>query len=111
MSNEAIVTIPPDVVRILASSTVFVKASSRVKRFLAGMVAWYVRSIRGNTVDNCRSQQGLASRALRGRDQDSDGRHVDCRLSFLKRAVGSVSVHHLVFEYSIRKWISFSKSH
>ena len=41
MSNEAIVTIPPDVVRILASSTVFVKASSRVKRFLAGMVAWW----------------------------------------------------------------------
>ena len=39
MSNEAIVTIPPEVVRILASSTVFVNASSLVKRDFAGMVA------------------------------------------------------------------------
>lgn len=38
MSSEAIVTIPPDVVRTLASSTVFVKASSRVNLDLAGMV-------------------------------------------------------------------------
>ncbi len=38
MSNEAMVTIPPDVVRIRASSTVFVKASRRVKRDLAGIV-------------------------------------------------------------------------
>ena len=68
MSNEAIVTIPPDVVRILASSTVFVNASSRVNRFLAGMVALYVRSIRGNPVDYCRSQQGLASMASRHLD-------------------------------------------
>ena len=37
MSREAIVTTPPDVVRIRASSTVFVKASSRVNRDLAGM--------------------------------------------------------------------------
>ena len=85
MSNEAIVTIPPDVVRILASSTVFVNASSRVNRFLAGMVALHVRSIRGNQVDNCRSQQGLASRAAldvylvdgESQDQDSDSRHVE----------------------------------
>lgn len=80
MSNEAIVTIPPDVVRILASSTVFVKASSRVKRFLAGMVAWYVRILRRNTVDNCRSRQGLTSLegfASRGQDRGSDSRHMD----------------------------------
>ena len=85
MSNEAIVTIPPDVVRILASSTVFVNASSRVNRFLAGMVALYVRSIRGNQVDNCRSQQWLASRAAlyvelvdgESQDQDSNSRHVE----------------------------------
>ena len=85
MSNEAIVTIPPDVVRILASSTVFVNASSRVNRFLAGMVALYVRNIRGNPVDNCRSQQGLALRATlhvdlvdgESQDQDRDSRHVD----------------------------------
>lgn len=38
MSSEAIVTIPPDVVRIRASSTVFVKASKRVKRDLAGIL-------------------------------------------------------------------------
>ena len=38
MSSEAIVTIPPEVVRIRASSTVFVKASNRVKRDLAGIV-------------------------------------------------------------------------
>jgi len=38
MSNEAIVTIPPDVVRIRASSTVFVKASKRVKRDFAGIL-------------------------------------------------------------------------
>lgn len=37
MSNEAIVTIPPDVVRTRASSTVFVKASSRVNLDLAGI--------------------------------------------------------------------------
>ena len=38
MSREAIVTTPPDVVRIRASSTVLVKASSRVNRDLAGIV-------------------------------------------------------------------------
>jgi hypothetical protein len=38
MSSEAIVTIPPDVVRTLASSTVFVKASSLVNLDFAGMV-------------------------------------------------------------------------
>ena len=38
MSNEAIVTTPPEVVRILASSTVFVKASNRVNRDLAGIL-------------------------------------------------------------------------
>lgn len=32
------VTMPPDAVRTLASSTVLVKASSRVKRDLAGIV-------------------------------------------------------------------------
>lgn len=37
MTIDAIVTIPPDVVRIRASSTVFVKASSRVNLDLAGM--------------------------------------------------------------------------
>lgn len=39
MSNEAIVTIPPEVVRTLASSTVFVKASSLVNLDFTGMVA------------------------------------------------------------------------
>ena len=39
MSKEAIVTIPPEVVRIRASSTVLVKASSRVNRDLAGILA------------------------------------------------------------------------
>jgi hypothetical protein len=38
MSNEAIVTIPPEVVRTLASSTVLVKASSLVNLDLAGIV-------------------------------------------------------------------------
>jgi hypothetical protein len=38
MSNEAIVTIPPEVVRTLASSTVFVKASSLVNLDFAGML-------------------------------------------------------------------------
>lgn len=38
MSSEAIVTIPPDVVRTLASSTVFVKASSLVNLDFAGML-------------------------------------------------------------------------
>jgi len=37
-SKEAIVTIPPEVVRIRASSTVFVKASSLVNLDLAGML-------------------------------------------------------------------------
>jgi len=37
-SNEATVTIPPDVVRTLASSTVFVNASRRVNLDLAGIV-------------------------------------------------------------------------
>ena len=41
MSNEAIVTIPPDVVRTLASSTVLVKASSLVNLDFAGMVVMY----------------------------------------------------------------------
>ena len=45
MSNEAIVTIPPDVVRILASSTVFVKASKRVNLDLAGMVEMLSRAL------------------------------------------------------------------
>ena len=36
--NETIVTTPPDVVRTLASSTVFVKASSRVNLDFAGMM-------------------------------------------------------------------------
>lgn len=38
MSSEAIVTIPPDVVRMRASSTVFVNASKRVNRDFGGMV-------------------------------------------------------------------------
>ena len=37
-SREQRVTIPPDVVRMRASSTVFVKASSLVNRDLGGMV-------------------------------------------------------------------------
>ena len=40
MSSEESVTIPPEVVRIRASSTVFVKASMRVKRDLSGIVPW-----------------------------------------------------------------------
>lgn len=39
MSNEAIVTIPPEVVRMRASSTVFVKASSLVNLDFAGIAA------------------------------------------------------------------------
>jgi hypothetical protein len=39
MMSEAIVTIPPEVVRTLASSTVFVKASNLVNRDFAGIVA------------------------------------------------------------------------
>lgn len=38
ISSEAIVTIPPLVVRILASSTVLVKASSLINLDLAGML-------------------------------------------------------------------------
>lgn len=38
MRRDAIVTMPPLVVRTLASSTVLVKASSRVNRDFAGMV-------------------------------------------------------------------------
>lgn len=38
-NNEVIVTTPPDVVRIRASSTVLVKASKRVKRDFAGIFA------------------------------------------------------------------------
>jgi hypothetical protein len=37
-SKLVIVTIPPEVVRMRASSTVLVKASRRVKRDFAGMV-------------------------------------------------------------------------
>jgi hypothetical protein len=37
-SSDAIVTTPPEVVRILASSTVFVNASSRVNLDFAGMM-------------------------------------------------------------------------
>ena len=37
MSSEAIVTIPPEVVRTLASSMVFVNASKRVNLDLAGI--------------------------------------------------------------------------
>lgn len=40
-SKLTIVTMPPDVVRTRASSTVLVKASSRVNRDLAGMLASY----------------------------------------------------------------------
>jgi len=43
MIKEVMVTIPPDVVRTRASSTVFVNASSRVNRDLAGMVARQIR--------------------------------------------------------------------
>lgn len=46
MSSEAIVTIPPDVVRTLASSTVFVKASSLVNLDFAGMVVVYGGGLR-----------------------------------------------------------------
>jgi hypothetical protein len=42
-SSEAMVTTPPDVVRILASSTVFVKASSLVNLDLAGMFGDHIR--------------------------------------------------------------------
>jgi hypothetical protein len=38
MRSEESVTMPPEVVRIRASSTVFVKASMRVKRCLRGMM-------------------------------------------------------------------------
>lgn len=38
VNNDAMVTMPPDVVRIRASSTVFVKASRRVNRDLAGIL-------------------------------------------------------------------------
>jgi len=38
MSSEAIVMIPPEVVRTRASSTVFAKASSRVNRDFAGII-------------------------------------------------------------------------
>ena len=38
--REASVTMPPDVVRIRASSTVLVKASSLTKRFLGGMLSY-----------------------------------------------------------------------
>jgi len=42
MTNKlTIVTIPPDVVRTRASSTVLVKASSLLKRDLAGMLKDY----------------------------------------------------------------------
>ncbi len=40
MRSEAIVTIPPEVVRTLASSTVLVKASSLVNRDFAGMTEY-----------------------------------------------------------------------
>ena len=48
MSSEAIVTMPPDVVRTRASSTVFVKASKRVNLDLAGIfdycsVEWIIK--------------------------------------------------------------------
>jgi hypothetical protein len=46
MSSEAIVTIPPDVVRTLASSTVFVKASSLVNLDFAGIVVREVPGLR-----------------------------------------------------------------
>jgi hypothetical protein len=42
-SKEAIVTIPPEVVRIRASSTVFVKASSLVNLDFAGIFNARVR--------------------------------------------------------------------
>lgn len=38
VNNEAIVRMPPDVVRIRASSTVLVKASKRVNRDFAGIL-------------------------------------------------------------------------
>ncbi len=46
ISNEAIVTIPPEVVRTLASSTVLVKASSLVNLDFAGMLrtSWGMQS-------------------------------------------------------------------
>lgn len=43
MTMDAIVTMPPDVVRTRASSTVLVKASSRVNRDLAGIVRDYLQ--------------------------------------------------------------------
>lgn len=39
MKIDAIVTMPPDVVRMRASSTVLVKASSRVNRDLTAMAS------------------------------------------------------------------------
>jgi hypothetical protein len=44
MRIEAIVTIPPDVVRTRASSTVFVKASSLWNRDLVAMMCYYSHS-------------------------------------------------------------------
>ena len=46
MSKLVIVTMPPDVVLTLASSTVFVKASSLVNRDFAGIVARPERDVR-----------------------------------------------------------------
>ena len=50
MSSEAIVTIPPDVVRTLASSTVFVNASSLVNLDFAGMIVGYGGRVKSSRV-------------------------------------------------------------
>jgi len=51
MSSEVIVTIPPEVVRIRASSTVFVKASNLVNRDFAGMIAVRTEGERNGRAD------------------------------------------------------------
>lgn len=64
---EAMVTMPPDVVRMRASSTVFVKASSRVNRDLAGMVP---EVLQRRPRKCARSTTGVYSLVRMERDED-----------------------------------------
>lgn len=59
MSNEAIVTTPPDVVRTLASSTVFVKASSLVNLDFTGIAEPTARETEDQFAEGSSSRKPL----------------------------------------------------
>lgn len=94
MITEMIVTMPPDVVRILASSTVFVKASSLVNLDLGGMVVvgleesagWALATALGSGQRSVRYRCVGATGKGNAKETAKETDHRDCDIRCMERA-------------------------